>query len=141
MCKPLLQGHAKLDVWSEVVQPFNLMPRFALEGTSNAVMGALVGGLLPRFMDRSAAIWCTCLADLSHAGHQLLAAVVSTYNRLEQVSKAFDDPTLCLPADLGTTTSAGQLIQHTDKQEELLPRHSHFQPNSPSQIHACTLAG
>ena len=49
----MVQGDARLDVWSEVVQPFHLMPRFALEGTSNAVMGALVGGLLPRFMDRS----------------------------------------------------------------------------------------
>ncbi|DBA67138.1 TPA: hypothetical protein ACH3X2_001461 [Trebouxia sp. C0005] len=47
-----IQGDARLDVWSEVVQPFHLMPRFALEGTSNAVMGALVGNLLPRFMDR-----------------------------------------------------------------------------------------
>lgn len=47
-----IQGDARLDVWSEVVQPFHLMPRFMLEGTSNAVMGALVGGLLPRFMDR-----------------------------------------------------------------------------------------
>ncbi len=49
-----MQGDARLDVWSEVVQPFHLMPRFMLEGTSNAVMGALVSGLLPRFMDRSA---------------------------------------------------------------------------------------
>ena len=49
----VVQGDARLDVWSEVVQPFHLMPRFALEGTSNAVMGALVGSLLPRFMDRS----------------------------------------------------------------------------------------
>lgn len=47
-----LQGDLKLDVWSEVIQPFNLMPRFALEGTSNAVMNALVTGLLPKFMDR-----------------------------------------------------------------------------------------
>ena len=66
MCDSLLQGHAQLDVWSEVVQPFNLMPRFALEGTSNAVMGALVGGLLPRFMDRSAASLCTSLAADLH---------------------------------------------------------------------------
>jgi hypothetical protein len=49
----VVQGDARLDVWSEVVQPFHLMPRFALEGTSNAVMDALVGSLLPRFMDRS----------------------------------------------------------------------------------------
>ncbi|KAL3139843.1 hypothetical protein ABBQ38_004141 [Trebouxia sp. C0009 RCD-2024] len=47
-----IQGDLKLDVWSEVIQPFNLMPRFALEGTSNAVMNALVTGLLPKFMDR-----------------------------------------------------------------------------------------
>lgn len=47
-----LQGDVKLDVWSEVIQPFNLMPRFVLEGTSNAVMNALVTGLLPKFMDR-----------------------------------------------------------------------------------------
>lgn len=47
-----IQGDVKLDVWSEVIQPFNLMPRFVLEGTSNAVMNALVTGLLPKFMDR-----------------------------------------------------------------------------------------
>lgn len=47
-----MQGDVKLDVWSEVIQPFNLMPRFALEGTSNAVMNALVTGLLPKFMER-----------------------------------------------------------------------------------------
>ena len=48
----LLQGDAQLDVWSEVVPPFHLMPRFMLESTSNAVMGALVSNLLPRFMER-----------------------------------------------------------------------------------------
>lgn len=48
----LMQGDAELDVWSEVVQPFHLMPRFMLEGSSNAVMGALLSNLLPRFMDR-----------------------------------------------------------------------------------------
>lgn len=47
-----MQGDVKLDVWSEVIQPFNLMPRFALEGTSNAVMNALVTSLLPKFMER-----------------------------------------------------------------------------------------
>lgn len=47
-----MTGNTKLDVWSEVVPPFQLMPRFMLEGTSNAVMGALVSNLLPRFMER-----------------------------------------------------------------------------------------
>lgn len=50
--KGCIKGDARLDVWSEVVQPFHLMPKFMLEGTSNAIMGTLLSTLLPRFMDR-----------------------------------------------------------------------------------------
>jgi hypothetical protein len=45
-----ISGEATLDVWSEVLSPFNLMPRGVMEGTVSAVMRGLVGSLLPLFM-------------------------------------------------------------------------------------------
>ena len=49
-----VQGTAKLDVWSEVVAPFHLMPRGVLEGSGSAVMAGLVRSLLPPFLQRYA---------------------------------------------------------------------------------------
>ncbi len=49
-----MQGTAKLDVWSEVVAPFHLMPRGVLEGSGSAVMAGLVRSLLPPFLQRYA---------------------------------------------------------------------------------------
>ena len=46
----MMQGEAELQVWSEVIGPFNLIPRGVLEGTGSAVMGALLRSLLPLFM-------------------------------------------------------------------------------------------
>ncbi len=48
-------GDAKLDVWSETLPPFNLMPRSMMESTCNAVMRGLVSSLLPLFMRQLAA--------------------------------------------------------------------------------------
>lgn len=48
--KGVINGTARLDVWSEVVQPFNIMPRQALQGTCNLVLRGLVGSLLPLFV-------------------------------------------------------------------------------------------
>lgn len=48
-------GDAKLDVWSETLPPFNLMPRAMMESTCNAVMRGLVSSLLPLFMRQLAA--------------------------------------------------------------------------------------
>ena len=49
-----VQGTAKLDVWSEVVAPFHLMPRGVLEASGSAVMAGLVRSLLPPFLQRYA---------------------------------------------------------------------------------------
>lgn len=45
-----IRGEAQLQVWCEVIPPFNLMPREVLVSTSNAVMHGLVGTLLPLFL-------------------------------------------------------------------------------------------
>ena len=48
----MLQGESELQVYSEVIGPFNLMPRAVLQGGGSAVMSALVRTLLPLFMRR-----------------------------------------------------------------------------------------
>jgi len=45
-----ITGNAKLEVFSEVIPPFNLMPRSMLEGSCNVVMAGLVNTLLPLFL-------------------------------------------------------------------------------------------
>ena len=47
-------GAATLDVWSEIIPPFNLMPRPMLEASCNVVIAGLVNSLLPLFMRRLA---------------------------------------------------------------------------------------
>mmetsp|Transcript_25137 Transcript_25137/g.63764 ORF Transcript_25137/g.63764 Transcript_25137/m.63764 type:complete len:271 (-) Transcript_25137:153-965(-) len=47
-----ISGGAHLDVWCEVIPPFNLMPREVLQGTCNVVMQGLVSTLLPLFMSK-----------------------------------------------------------------------------------------
>ena len=47
-----LQADLSLEVWSEVIGPFDLLPRGVLEGTGSAVISSLVNGLLPVFMRR-----------------------------------------------------------------------------------------
>jgi hypothetical protein len=49
-----ITGRLTLDVWSEVIPPFNLMPRDMLQGSCNVVMRGLVGSLLPMFVKRLA---------------------------------------------------------------------------------------
>jgi hypothetical protein len=46
------QGQADLEVWSEVLPPFNLMPRAALTAAGDAVMGQLMRTLLPLFVNK-----------------------------------------------------------------------------------------
>lgn len=50
-----LQASAQVDVWCEVVQPFHLLPRAALESSCNVVMRGLVNSLLPLFVKQLAA--------------------------------------------------------------------------------------
>lgn len=55
VCAGILRGHCSLDVYAEVIGPFRLMPRVALEAGGNAVMAALVNSLLPLFLGRCSA--------------------------------------------------------------------------------------
>ena len=50
---PVLRCRAQ--VFSEVVAPFNLLPRSVLEGTCNTVITAVFNSLLPAFLQRLAA--------------------------------------------------------------------------------------
>lgn len=53
-----------LDVWCEVIPPFNLLPRESvLEPTVNAVLGTLVNGLLPVFVRKLGADYERWAAD------------------------------------------------------------------------------
>jgi hypothetical protein len=57
-----IMARLQMDVWSEVIPPFNLMPREVLQGGCNAVMSGLVQSLLPMFVKRLAqdyAKWAT----------------------------------------------------------------------------------
>lgn len=47
-----MRGKINLDVFSEVLGPFNIIPRGVLEAGGDAVMGALAGQLLPIFLRR-----------------------------------------------------------------------------------------
>jgi hypothetical protein len=49
-----LSAQAEVQVWSEVVGPFQAIPRGILQGTGNAVMGALMNALLPIFLRKLA---------------------------------------------------------------------------------------
>ncbi|KXZ55593.1 hypothetical protein GPECTOR_2g1143 [Gonium pectorale] len=45
-----IRASSQLDVWSEVVPPFHLLPREVLVGSCNGVLRGLVGSLLPVFV-------------------------------------------------------------------------------------------
>lgn len=51
----VIVGNSTLDVWSEVIPPFHLMPRPLLESTCNSILRPLVNSLLPLFVRRLAA--------------------------------------------------------------------------------------
>ena len=55
------QGQAELEVWSEVLPPFNVMPRSALTAAGDAVMGQLMRTLLPLFMHKCAQLYLPLL--------------------------------------------------------------------------------
>ena len=59
----MVQGEVNLQVFSEVIGPFNLMPRPVLQGGGSAVMGVLVRTLLPLFLRRCV----VCLLSLLSA--------------------------------------------------------------------------
>ena len=48
--KGKLQGDCAVDVWCEVIPPFDRVPRSVLEGSCNSVMKGIVCILLPSFM-------------------------------------------------------------------------------------------
>ena len=81
-----VQGRIDLDVYSEVLGPFKIIPRGVLEAGGNSVMGALVNNLLPLFLRRCVVVhvytgwrpcfvqWLVCL----HGYDQDLCTAVST---------------------------------------------------------------
>ncbi|KAG2453854.1 hypothetical protein HYH02_002061 [Chlamydomonas schloesseri] len=58
-----IRAASKLDVWSEVVPPFHLLPREVLVGSCNGVLHGLVGSLLPLFVRMLAADYQRWAAD------------------------------------------------------------------------------
>ena len=57
-----VRGKIDLDVFTEVLGPFQIIPRSVLEAGGDAVMRTLVGQLLPTFLRRSASE-PTCIID------------------------------------------------------------------------------
>lgn len=47
-----VRGDLALDVFTEVLPPFDVLPRSLLEGTCNAVLGTLMSSLLPVFLKK-----------------------------------------------------------------------------------------
>ncbi|GFR48847.1 hypothetical protein Agub_g10801, partial [Astrephomene gubernaculifera] len=45
-----IRASSQLEVWSEVVSPFHLLPREVLAATCNGVLRGLVASLLPLFV-------------------------------------------------------------------------------------------
>jgi hypothetical protein len=45
-----ISANLNMNVWCEVIPPFNLMPREVLQASCNAVLSGLVGSLLPFFV-------------------------------------------------------------------------------------------
>jgi hypothetical protein len=45
-----INGNLELDVFTEVIPPFQMLPRSVLEGTCNTVLKTLMKTLLPKFM-------------------------------------------------------------------------------------------
>lgn len=61
-----ISASSKLDVWSEVVPPFNIMPRGALQASCNLVMRTLVGTLLPLFVHKLAEDYAKWAVDAEY---------------------------------------------------------------------------
>jgi Protein of unknown function (DUF1997) len=49
-----ITGDLELEVFTEVIPPFQMLPRSVLEGTCNAVLRSLMKTLLPKFMQKLA---------------------------------------------------------------------------------------
>ncbi|KAG2501544.1 hypothetical protein HYH03_000051 [Edaphochlamys debaryana] len=45
-----IRATSAIDVWSEVIPPFHLLPRDVLVGTCNGILNGLMGSLLPLFI-------------------------------------------------------------------------------------------
>ena len=52
--KGSITGNLELEILTEVIRPFHLMPRSVLEGTCNAVLKGVISTLLPMFVRRLA---------------------------------------------------------------------------------------
>jgi hypothetical protein len=61
-----ITASAVVDVWCEVIPPFNLMPRAVLVGSCNSVLSGLVHSLLPWFTRQLAADYGKWAADAAY---------------------------------------------------------------------------
>lgn len=61
-----ITGSAVVDVWCEVIPPFNMMPREVLVGTCNAVISGLISSLLPWFTRQLAADYAKWAQDAAY---------------------------------------------------------------------------
>lgn len=66
----VIAGEAQVDVWCEVMPPFHLMSRRALEGSCNAVLRGLVGSLLPLFVRQLDADYRRWAVDEEYRAHR-----------------------------------------------------------------------
>jgi hypothetical protein len=67
-----ITGAALVQVWCEVVPPFQLMPREVLERSCNVVITGLVNSLLPWFMRQLAADYAKWAADPAYRAERRL---------------------------------------------------------------------
>lgn len=66
----LAQAEAEVTVWSEVVPPFTLMPREALQAAGNTVLAGVMRTLLPLFLRRRAGPALTGTPDTQCCLHE-----------------------------------------------------------------------
>jgi len=78
-----ITASAQLDVWCEVVPPFNLMPREFLEASCNAVLATTTSLLLPVFLRRLAQDYQKWAADPAYRNQRALRSAP-----LEEVTAA-----------------------------------------------------
>jgi hypothetical protein len=76
-----ITGAATVQVWCEVVPPFQLMPREVLQNSCNVVITGLVNSLLPWFMRQLAADYAKWAADPAYRAERRLRTTQKVVHR------------------------------------------------------------
>jgi hypothetical protein len=76
-----IAGAATVQVWCEVVPPFQLMPREVLQNSCNVVITGLVNSLLPWFMRQLAADYSKWAADPAYRAERRLRTTQKVVHR------------------------------------------------------------